>query len=283
MNIVPDFAAMEPIGSDPNAPCNTTDEVILQQVSHNIRRGLPQVQPHQINPHVAIVVCGGPSLAETEKELRDAVWRGGKIIATNGSYQWCIDRNLKPSAFAMLDAREFNSRFIATPVDGCKYLLAAQCHPQTFDLCREREVLIWHCCSGADTELEMLKAYYFDQVYPVTGGVTIGLRAISLMRLLGFTAFEIFGLDSCWMGKVHHAYEQPENDRDMRREVWLRHQGRDDKSAPFICSPWHIRQAEDFLELIRQRGDHFRLNVHGNGLLATMLRTGAEIQLETQE
>jgi hypothetical protein len=143
-----------------------------------------------------------------------------------------------------------------------------------------------------DVELELLRKYYFERTYPVTGGTTIGIRTITLLRLLGFQTIEIFGLDSCWKGDRHHAYSQPENDRDMRREIWLRHyrsdgdkvvQFRDDKAMQFFCSPWQVRQAEDFLALIKERGDLFRLNVHGNGLLATMLRTGAEMQRETQE
>src|SRR5688572_2057290 len=200
---------------------NTSDEIILAQVAANIRRGLPQAQPHQPNPHTALLVCGGPSLAMTEKELVEAHWRGGKIVAANGAYQWCIDRNLKPSAAIMLDAREFNSRFVATPVVGCKYLLASQCHPATFDLCKDRETVIWHACSTGDKELELLNDFYFERTYPVDLGTTIGVRAISVLRMLGFTQIEIFGLDSCWLDNKHHSYEQAENNKDQRIEVFL--------------------------------------------------------------
>lgn len=260
--------------------CNTPDDVIIEQVRENITRGLPQVFPHQPNPFTAILVCGGPSLAETEKELVKAVWEGGKIVAVNGAYQWCIERNLKPSAAVMLDARDFNSRFIAEPVDGCKYILASQCHAKTFELCEGREAVIWHACSAGEPELQLLKQYYFDAVYPVTLGTTVGIRAISLMRMLGFHSFEIFGLDSCWLDNRHHGYDQAENNKDGNIPVWLRPEGRDDKAQRFICAPWHVKQCEDFQNLIRERGDLFRLNVHGRGLIAAVMRTGAEIQMD---
>lgn len=277
MNMTIDPDKVVPI--ELNGDCNTTDEVILEQVRQNIRRGLPQIYPHQPNNVTAIVVCGGPSLESTKKDLARAVWAGGKIFACNGAYQWCIENNLKPSAALMLDAREFNSRFIDEPVDGCKYMLAAQCHPTTFDKCRGRETLIWHACSAGDVEVEMLKEYYFDHVTPVTLGTTIGIRAISLIRMLGFQSMEVFGLDSCWLDKEHHAYEQLEN-QEQRIPIWLRPEGRDDKAIRFQCAPWHMKQFEDFIELIKERGELFQLNLHGNGLLATMLRTGAEIQME---
>lgn len=265
----------------PDTGCNTPDDVILAQVATNIRRGLPQVQPHDVNPATALLVCGGPSLALTEQELVRAYWRGGKIVTCNAAYEWCIAHNLKPSAAVMLDARAFNSRFVSTPVDGCKYLLASQCHADTFEMCRDREVLIWHACSAGDPEVALLKDYYFERTHPVTLGTTVGVRAISLLRMLGFTRIEIFGLDSCWLDNAHHAYPQPENRGDLRIPVWLRPDERDDKAQRFECAPWHLKQAEDFMKLVRERGDLFQLNAHGPGLIASILRTGAEIQMET--
>lgn len=262
--------------------CNTPDEVIIQHVAANIRRGLPQAQPFAPNAEPVLLVCGGPSLRATERELVDAHWAGGKIFAVNGAYQWCIDRNLRPSAAIMLDARAFNARFIATPVDRCRYLLASQCHPDAFDLCRDRDTTIWHACSTGDGEHDLLKAFYFDRTYPVTLGTTVGLRAISLLRMLGFFRFDVFGLDSCFLDESHHAYPQTENDHDKRIGVWLRPEGRDDKAERFECAPWMVQQAHDFMSLVRQRGDNFDLNVRGPGLIASIIRTGAELVEECE-
>ena len=169
----------------------------------------------------------------------------------------------------MLDARTFNARFVATAAPGCRYLLAAQCHPDAFELCRDRDVTVWHACSAGETELKLIKDYYFDQCFPIGIGTTVAIRAISLLRMLGFVSFDIFGLDSCWIDHEHHAYEQAENDKEIRLPIWLRPKNHDDKAERFACSPWHIRQAQDFMELIRKRGEMIpRLQVHGNGLIA---------------
>lgn len=283
-----------PITFSPDCGCNVCDDDLLAQISNNIRRGLPQVQPHALNRNTALLVCGGPSLADTEKELVDEVWRGGKLVAVNGAYQWCIDRNLRPAAAIMLDARKFNARFFETDVPTCKYLMASQCHPDAFDLVEDREVLIWHALgSGSDKEVALLDEYYFQQktddlpedrkkprrhYHPITLGTTVGIRSISLLRMLGFQRIDIFGLDSCWMGDKHHAYAQKENDIDNRISVWLR--PNHEIAHHFICAPWHVKQADDFKTLLRERGDFFQLSVRGKGLLATMMRTGAELQKE---
>ena len=199
----------------------------------------------------------------------------------------------------MLDAREFNARFVEPDVLDCNYILAAQCHPRAFDLCEGRNVFVWHALTGCEAELELLEKFYWKQFWPVTVGTTVGIRAISVLRMLGFDSIEIFGLDSCWLQvgdtiplvksngsasqaayHAHHAYAQSENDDEPMISVWLRPEGRDDLAKQFFCSPWMMKQAVDFQELVRERGDLFRLNVHGPGLIAEILRTGAELEPE---
>ncbi len=259
---------------------NTPNEVILAQVAENMRRGLPQAMPHQPNSETVILVCGGPSLTMTEKDLVKEAWSGGKIVAVNGAYGWCIERNIRPSAFVMLDAREFNARFVEQSVEGCHYLLASQCHPKAFELCKDRKVTQWHALTAEDAEKKLLDDYYFERHSPVTLGTTVSLRAISLLRMLGFQRFIVFGLDSCWIGEEHHAYDQPENNKEKRMSVWLRPKGRDELAQRFICSPWQAKQTEDFMQLVRERGDLFEVDVRGPGIIATMIRTGAEIEIK---
>ena len=279
MNAVFDADKVSEVEFSPECKVNTEEDTILAQVAANIRRGLPQARPYRPSGDVALIVAGGPSLNETERDLALAHWRGGKVIALNGAYQWCIDRNIRPSAMVMLDAREFSARFVETPVEGCHYLLASQCHPRAFDLCRGRRVTIWHALSCEEREQEMLDEFYFgrdNRYYPVTGGTTVGIRAISLMRMLGYLRMEIFGLDSCLLGDEHHAYEQAENDGEEILPIWVRPEGRDDLARRFLCHPWHAKQAYDFIDLARDRGELFQLKVHGPGLIAEMMRTGAQ-------
>jgi hypothetical protein len=255
--------------------CNVSDEVILQQVAINIRRQLPQAYGHQPSKETVALVCGGPSLKTTEKQLVELAWSGVKIIAVNGASQWCIDRNLKPSGMIMLDARQFNARFVQHDVPGCRYLLAAQCHPDAFDICRDRDVTIWHCCSAGQAEADLLSDFYFKRLNPIALGTTVAIKAVQLLCLLGFQNFQIFGLDSCWLGDDHHGYAQPENDADKRLIAWLRPAGREDLWCHFECAPWMLRQAVDFQNLIHDKGDNFRVHVHGDGLIATIMRISA--------
>ena len=50
----------------------------------------------------------------------------------------------------------------------------------------------------------------------------------------------------------------------------------------FYCNPWMISQAQGFIDLLRVMGDLMELEVYGDGLLAWILKTGAELP-EAQE
>jgi Protein of unknown function DUF115 len=229
------------------------------------------------------LVCGGPYLSETEPALREAIADGAKVVTVNGAYQWCIDLSIRVSMQIVVDAREFSTRFVETPQKGCQYFLASQVHPTAFEMCRDREVTIFHVLSTGEDEL-MLKEYYFDHLSPVTMGTTVAIRVLSLLRMLGFVKFEIFGLDSCLLpdpvigGLAHHAYNQKENEGEPVVPIWLKTEGQEPKR--FLCTPWMAKQAQDFIELPQERGELFLCNVHGPGLIAAMIEMGAKTLTE---
>jgi hypothetical protein len=265
---------------------NVGADGILRNITDNVRRHLPQARPYEMQASGVAIVGGGPSLESTLPELRDQVFAGVKVCAVNGAYRWLIERNIKPSMQVVLDARPFNARFVEPAVPGCRYLLASQCAPETFDACENRDTTIFHCV-GSDDEEAVIKAHYDGHFHAVGGGTTVMLRAITLLRMLGFFRMDIYGMDSCWLEGKHHAYDQPENDRDKAHPVWLvpKHpktgEPLTDRKRRFMCDPWHMKQSEEFQAMVKAFGHMFLLNVHGDGLIANMLRMGAEMSRET--
>jgi hypothetical protein len=85
-------------------------------------------------------------------------------------------------------------------------------------------------------------------------------------------------VDSCVMGSKHHAYSQPENEADRAYPFVCYPTGHPEQARTFMCTPWHAKQAECFLQTIRINGHQFLLNVHGDGLLAFMLKASADVE-----
>lgn len=262
------------MGGDLNTPLDT----ILAQIAHAIRQGHPQVRPEGLKVDRICLVGGGPSLESTLPELRDLYFAGAKLVTVNGAYRWCLEHHLRPSGQVVLDARPSTVRFLSPPVPRCMYFLASQCHADVWALLRDRpQTFIWHSMNPDNPEGALLDDYYgAGRWHGILGGTTVASRALGLLRMIGYLRFDLFGVDCCWQDYAHHAYPQIENARDRRIAVRLGASA--DAETPtrtFYCAPWHLKALEDWLLLIKHYGDHFALSVHGDGLLAHALQTGA--------
>jgi len=251
---------------------NVEETQITRNVRASIRRGYPQVTQGPTRHERVCLVGSGPSLNETLDELRQLVWEGAILVTLNGAYQWCIDRGLQPKSTIIMDARPSNARFIQTPVPKCNYLLASQCDPKVWDMVEGREhVWIFHAVvsQGHPATME-LDAYYQNQWVGVGGGTTVATRALSLLRSAGYLRYDLFGIDCCWLDGQHHGMEQPENDKDkpLRLTMGINNE----KATPFVASPWHLKQFEDFMNTLKINGEKMLLHVHGRGMLAHAMK-----------
>ncbi len=259
---------------------NTDDGTLLRQIQHSSRLGYPQMRTWPPRHDRICLVGSGPSLAQTKDELQRLAWSGAQVVTLNGAYQWCIENGIQPKTQIVMDARASNARFVSPEVPGCRYVLASQCHPYTWAAVKDRpEVWIWHAVVRKDDEItKWLDAFYLNQWFGVGGGTSVATRALTLLRMAGYLRFDLFGVDCCWMGDEHHAIAQPENASDKRVSVMMGDETRPETMRRFDAAPWHIKQFEDFCTVLKLNGQHFQLNVHGDGMLAYILRTlGSEV------
>lgn len=250
---------------------NTSEAEIVANISWSIRQQYPQVEPCPTQEDMVVaIVGGGPSLASSMPVLK-ARWKEGdfKVVSLNGTHDYLIKHGVEPSAHIQLDARPHNARFVANPIEKCKYLMASQCAPEVFRNLRGHEVYLWHSFNTR-SDKKVLVDYYFGRLFPIVGGSTVMLRSFHLLRMLGFPKFEIFGFDSCYMGNEHHSYPQEENNYNRRNCIQVKVGDR-----IFVCDGWMLSQAKEFLDLTRKIGDHWELVVHGNGLISHIIQTGA--------
>jgi hypothetical protein len=244
---------------------NVSEDITLEQVKQNIAGPWATVAPHAVNDAEVLILGGGPSLAAHLDEIRALRANGAKLVTLNGAYNWALQNDLEPSATVVVDAREFNARFTHPVVDRCKYLISSQVHPAVLEGLPVDRTLLWH--TGAESIRSALDERY-ETWWAIPGGSTVMLRAIPLLRLLGFTKFRLYGFDSCFLDEEGHAYAQPENDKDIRIAVTCR-------GRVFDCAPWHVSQAQEFMDLIKYLGNEIELEVAGDGLIAWILQQGA--------
>lgn len=246
---------------------NVCHEEIYANIRANIRRPLPQVKVYPPNGEKVVLLCGGPSLADHEQEIRRL--RTWKPVTVNGTHQWAQDHGIRPRAHVQLDARELNARFVAEPVDKCRYLIASQCHPAVFQALRGQEVHIWH--GDADEERKILDRYYLGHWVPVRGGSSVGTRALWLLYLLGFRHIRIYGMDCSLRRGKHHSYPQAENGQDNILTV---------KAAGrvFKSHMWMLKQCDEIMQMAPHLPNDLQLDFRGDGLLTHLINVTAERQ-----
>ena len=263
---------------------NTSSETVTEHIAASIRRGHAQLWPQGLQTQRVALLGGGPSLNATFPDLVELLRNDTKLVTTNGAYQWALERHLVPSAQIVMDARETNARFVDPALPKCQYLLASQCHPTLWDRVEGRPfVWLWHALGKEGPQADLLTRYYGeDRWTPIGGGSTVIMRGLVLLRMLGFTRVDVFGCDSCWLDGQHHAYDQAENAKEQRIHIQARPDGRDDLTRDFWCAPWHLAQVSDFLHFVKAKTE-MHVTVHGDGLLAHVVNTCAEINVVSVE
>lgn len=254
---------------------NLTEETAQKNIAINIRRGLPQLKGHAPNPEPITLCVGGPSLKRYIRNIKRRADQGRMIASVNGTHDFLLENGITPALHVQLDGRPFMSRFVEKPLDTCAYFIASHSDPGVFDALKGYRTYIFHTGYHKSAE-DILDEYYRGHYQICAGGSTVTLRTIWLLTVLGRFRQEIFGFDSCFLGKRHHAYDQEENNQDRMIPVIPDLLGEGNKK--FWCAPWMVSQADEFQRMIAKVGDRFQLAVYGPGLIAHMLRTGARVQ-----
>jgi hypothetical protein len=255
---------------------NTEIETVREHIRQNAKKDYQLVQPYPLQDTEVMMLCGGPSLNDYTDEIIELRAKGMPMITTNGTYNWAIMNGMKPSMQLIIDAREFNKRFVKPVIDDCKYVIASQCHPEVFKDLPVDRTYAWHVT--LTEEVNDLLDELYDVWFPCPGGSTVTLRGLCLLRMLGFNKIHMYGFDSCYRDKDHHAYEQLENDYKSST-IPVSCGGR-----VFWCDAWMYSQAHEFMRLVGSLGDEFNLNVKGDGLIAHIIKTGAALSaLEEDE
>jgi hypothetical protein len=258
---------------------NTPEATILEQIRHSVRLQHPQVYPQPEHGHRAVLVAGGPSIGEQEGAIVEAAWSGAHLVTVNGAYQWCLARNLKPTIQIVLEARPPAAAFLEPVLPGVRYCLASQCHPDAWRCVQDGDTWIWHACRPEDDSRKaVLDSYYGGRWHAIPGGTTVTIQGLMVLRSLGYLRMDLFGVDCCVAPDLsHHAYDQPQNDTDdlLRVEVFPTEDPT--STRRFVVTPWHLRQFQEMLQVITRNTHHFRVTVHGDGLLAHALRLGVPV------
>lgn len=148
--------------------------------------GLPEARER----HKLTIIANGPTAKSID--LRRTV---GPTLALNGAIKLFVDQGTYPTFWACCDPQgNIASLLPDEPPWETTYLVASKCHPSTFEKLKGRHIRLWHLCD-----------------HPAPGKVrnalacSVTISATWLMHRMGFTDFEYWGWDGCFLNGEHHA------------------------------------------------------------------------------
>lgn len=234
--------------------CNTELEKVVGNIRYSSRLGLDALQINEVTARKIILCGGGPSLADSLDEIRQAREAGAVIVGMNGSAQWLRSQGILCNWMVMIDSREHNTKFLTLfPAD--EYFIASQCHPAVFDTLKDQLVTIFHI------DIPNIGEYVYNDgqsIQAVGGGSTVGLMSMALAYIQGHRDIHLYGYDSSFRD-TGHAYPQDQADEIVEAVVCGR---------AFKTTAWMVTQTTQFQELAAQlRSMDCNITVHGDGLL----------------
>lgn len=231
---------------------NVDDETILKNIQYARKLKLPEIKSGKLKSDPIAIVGGGPSL----KKSVHALGAFKKIVATNNTHDFLIKNNIKPWACVIVDSKPECSRFVEHPKKYIKYFISSKCHKSVFDNLKGQNVTVIH---------DWLDIGEPQDVTRICGGSTVSLKCLNIFGFMGYREFYLFGVDCCYSGDEHHAYEQKQNDGETLLDLHV-------KGRVFKSSPWMIKQAQEFQEFIKHHTPEYKIGVVGDGVLYEILR-----------
>jgi len=242
-----------------------SDEMRNEQVLENCARIKDRLDLDiPAHDRVAHLVCYGPTLNKTWPEIAMAKAIGDDVFTVSGSHKFLIERGIIPYAHIDCDPRPHKALQIGEPHKDVEYWLASCIAPFYLGRLEGHHIKLWHSYNGTASRI----AFKIEpRSRMVVGGGSVGLRAMSILYCRGYRKFEIHGLDCSFVDGEAHAGEhlgKPQEFVSVKcGERWF------ETSAVFVL------YAQFFQKQLKMMPDAI-INLHGDGLLQHMQKTGAE-------
>ena len=239
-----------------------TPEEHQANVDYAITLGLPSLEKGELQHEPIALVCSGPSLKHTRREIRHF----NKILTCSGAHKFLIDHGLVPTWHMEGDPRVHKAVFVKHPHKRVQYLIASSCHPAMFQALKGYDVRIWHTLRVAE-DLVTLDHYPVGH-WVLTGGTNVGLRGMVMARILGYTDIHIFGMDCSAEESMHTGDHPNEPPKDRYQTVTV-------GDREFKTTRTFLAYAKRFFHEVVQLPD-VHVSLHGDGLLQALVKVKLE-------
>lgn len=260
-----------------NAQTATPSDVTLENIKKHIKldrlrlQHLDEFMKVKGKDKPIILIGGGSSINKPENlSLLKEMAAKYPTVACGSVHDWLIEHGIIPTYAAACDPDPVMANYFTKPHKDVKYLIATGCDDKVFEVLHDYNIIMWHCHSEENHEaIKEIEPSY----QAIGGGCTVGMRAISIVLMLGYSNLHFFGFDSCLDDEDnnHHAYEFS-TDQEQLGQIYLIKIGIDGPGeSTYKCAGYQLVQADNFEKLYNWNHHLFTPTLYGRGLIKDMV------------
>lgn len=246
------------------------NDIIHNNISENLTLIDNWVEPLKPTDEEVILVSAGHSLNAVDFINPDGSPKhSAKIVCVKHAIDRLQSWNIKPWACILLDPRPHVEDFVKDPDPDVIYFVASMVNPAVVRRLKEAnaKVIGYHAAVGSGEE-KLLSV----GTKMVAGGSATATRGISLLEILGFKTFHLYGYDLC-------SYEEPNlqetkaNGKLMWEKINLsvKTWGDKEESRTFWTKGEFLAQAKEFTSLYFPRKS-IKIHTYGDGMIPWLHR-----------
>ena len=228
------------------------NEKILENIEFWHNSGYEELEQQAPHSGVLTILAGGKSLELYKGD-------GSNAIACGSTMRAIKNLGIIPEKYLHLDPITYD--FGYTIPEATEFIVSVTSPKKLNDIIinKEKLRLFYPACMD-----------YMPEKKKIINTTTVGVTAIVIGLYLGYRSFEAYGLDSCYIDNKHHFDYYTKEESEKVKEQGTMEVFCNDKK--FICSPQMAMQALDFKDVCKLWGHKFKINIHGEGLLAEMMK-----------
>lgn len=240
-------------------------EIIRNNIKENLSLIEHWIEPLKRNDEEIIIANAGPSLSALDFLDENGKRKNShKIVAVKHAMDRLLEWGVTPWACILLDPRAHVEEFVRAPHPDVIYFVASMVDPSVVRTLKENnaKVVGYHACVGADEHLVL-----DGDVKMVAGGSATATRGLSLLEILGFRTFHLFGYDLC-----SHVEPDLQEKKQNGKLVWekitlsLKSWGKQEVTRTFWTKGEFLAQAKEFKDLYLRR-ESIQLHTYGDGMI----------------
>ena len=227
-----------------------------EQIKININKVKARFEPSkEFKKEPIAIVAFAPSLNETREELKNFKY----IMTCSGAHKFLIDRGIVPNYHVDLEPRGHKIKMLGEPHKDVEYLIASTIHPNYLDQLKGYNVKLWHIFATEEEGARVLPR----GEWMVCGGSSVGLRCLTLARLLGFTDLHVFGMDGSFGATGSHTDSHPNAPKEGHETEY--------NGKKYLTTPSMLFCAKETAKELDQMAD-VTAKFYGEGLLQDMMK-----------